>query len=408
MAVVRTTRTGFLGNLFNSILAVPIGILIFLASFGVLFWNEGRPNLGKIAEKKSAEVSAADASLAAGEFVSVTGTFGTTEQLGDPQFLSPGSYITLERVVEQYVWVEHSKTETRDKVGGGTETTTTYTYEKEWTANPPDSSQFQDRSHTNPAQRIPSEEWRVGAASVGAWSLTMSDFSTGGGCIGCRGLPFADTLDLGSIAGQLLGAAATATRDGNYLYMDGSPTAPDVGDHRISFRAVTPGATVTAFGLSEGGRIAPYNFAGDKTFLRVLEGDRATAIASLRTEHSVVTLVLRVVGFLMMWIGMGMVFAPLHAIAGILPFIKKGTKFMVGLITFPIALVLTTVTVVISMILHNIVALIVVFVLVGGLAFWLWKNREAKAAGTVPGGMGAAPGVPPGPPPGAPPGPPPA
>lgn len=406
MAVVRTTRTGFLGNLFNSILAVPIGILIFLASFAVLFWNEGRPNLGKIAERESVVAAADDTSAHQGELVAVTGTLELDEQIGDPQYLANGDYVTLDRVVEQYVWVQHSESETRDKVGGGTETVTTYTYEMEWTSSPQDSSNFEDPSYSNPPQRVFSDSWSATNVSIGAWQLVVAEFQAGGSCIGCRGLPGGSTLDLSDESVKLQGEGVRATRQGNYLYLDGSPATPNIGDHRISFRALQPGGTVTAFGQAEGAGLVGYNFEGDKTFLRMLWGSRDEAISSLRTEHTVITWVLRLVGFFMMWMGMGMVFAPLHAIAGILPFAKKGTKFVVGLVTFPIALVLTVVTIVVSMILHSIVALIIVFILVGGLAFWLWKNRDKNAAqGNVPGGMAAAPagGVPPGPAPGAPP-----
>jgi hypothetical protein len=112
-----------------------------------------------------------------------------------------------------------------------------------------------------------------------------------------------------------------------------------------------------------------------------------------------------------MWIGMQMVFSPLHAIAGILPFLKKGSKFLIALITFPIAFILTSLTIIISAILHSWVALVVVFSVTAGLMGWLWKNRAGKGADTAAAPSVAAPlAAPPGPAPGEelPPGPPPA
>ncbi len=395
MAVVRTTRTGFLGNLFNSILAVPIGILLFLASFAVLFWNEGRTNLANVAVE-SVVAAAQDASGHEGEFVSVTGTLSSDERVGDPQFLMDGPWLELRRVVEQYQWVEHSESETRDKVGGGTETTTTYTYELEWSTTWHDSSRFEDTSYTNVPMRYDSESFSVSSASVGLWTFSAPTAQLPSG----RELALSGDDDV-----KLIGDGARGVVQGNYVYLDGArPGDPGVGDHRVSFRALGQGDTVTMFGEAGGGALTPYNYEGSKTWLRALRGDRDTAIQALQTEHTVMTWILRLVGFLMMWFGMGMVFAPLHAVAGILPFLKKGSRFMVNLITFPIALILTVITIVVSMILHSIVALIIVGLIVAGGAFWLIKNRD-KDAGATP--AAATAGVPPGPPPGSPPGPPP-
>ena len=54
MAIVKTTQKSLLDNLMGSILAVPIGILLFLASFVVLFQSEGCTNLGEVAAASAA------------------------------------------------------------------------------------------------------------------------------------------------------------------------------------------------------------------------------------------------------------------------------------------------------------------------------------------------------------------
>ena len=42
----------------------------------------------------------------------------------------------LKRKVEFYQWTERSSTQKRQKLGGGEETVTTYTYEQAWQAEP--------------------------------------------------------------------------------------------------------------------------------------------------------------------------------------------------------------------------------------------------------------------------------
>lgn len=408
MAIVKTTQKSLLDNLMGSLLAVPIGILLFLASFVVLFQSEGCTNLGDVA----ASAAAVEADTAGGHdesFVSVTGVMATTEKLGDPEFLAPGSYLRLRRDVEQYVWVEHSDSETRDKVGGGTETVTTYTYEMEWTGSPQDSSHFEDRSKRNPPQRVTGESWTASQATVGAWGFD----------VGSANLPGSERVTVSQ--DMLRGRAAAGTLQGGYVYLDGSASNPTLGDHRVSFSAIASGETATAFGLARGERLEPYAYEDGESWLGVRYGSREEAIATFNTEHAMMMWLLRIGGFFMMFIGMNMVFSPLQAIAGIIPFIKRGTTKLVSLVTFPIALVLTGLTIVVGKIFHSVLGLIIMGALCAAGGFLLYKRfKQAKEADAGPMGapagmpsgappMGPPPGAPPmGPPPGAPPAGPPA
>jgi len=135
MAVTETKTTGFLGNLMNSILAIPIGILLFLASFVVLFMNEGRTDWSKVGER-AVELAATD-TAGTGALVSVTGPLSTAETLGDSPYLQAGSYLVLEREAEMFAWIEDSSTETTNNTGGSTTTRTTYTYPRTGRAPPP-------------------------------------------------------------------------------------------------------------------------------------------------------------------------------------------------------------------------------------------------------------------------------
>jgi hypothetical protein len=404
MAVTETKTTGFLGNLMNSILAIPIGILLFLASFVVLFMNEGRTDWSKVGER-AVELAATD-TAGTGALVSVTGPLSTAETLGDSPYLQAGSYLVLEREAEMFAWIEDSSTETTNNTGGSTTTRTTYTYRTDWTDSPENSSNFREGGHDNPPMGVTSQSYSAVNGTVGMWPLTTAEATMPG------------ASDLAVDASMLAPGLAGAQIVSGFVYLNGAdPNSPDVGDIRISWNALAPGGTVTAFGQAAGGRLVTAETSEGRWF-RILNGDRPTALSSLRTEYVAMGWILRVVGFLMMWFGMSMVFAPLHAIAGILPFLKKGTTFLINLITFPIALVLTTITVVISMILNNWIAMVVVALLFGGIVALLFTMRKKGSDTPAPMGMppgpppgmpfGPPPGPPPGAPPGMPPGPPPA
>jgi len=404
MAIVRTKRTGFFGNMKSAIIGVPIGIILFFASFYVIFKTEGRTNWAKIAATSSA-VSAENASGHDGEFVSISGPIASDESIGDPMFILDGDYITLSRSAEMYAWRENSSTESRDTVGGGTETTTTYTYERQWTSSPQNSSNFQDPSYQNPEMRLQSDSFSVQNARIGAWPFAVSDTRGGVTELFNKGMAGSSSLvpDASVLRPDVM-STHMGTLDGNYIYLFGaSPGNNLVGDHRVSFSALRSGTNVTGFGKIQGGRLVPYEVGSD-TFMRVFSSSREDAISTMKTEYAAAGWIGRLIGFFMMWFGMQMVFGPLHAIAGIIPFLKRGTKFLVGLVTFAVSLVFTTIAIVVSMILHSWVAMLIIGILFGGGIFMLLKMRKKKdpnqnmtadtnaggygpVGGQVPGGM---------------------
>lgn len=394
-----TSSKGFLSNLMSSFLAIPVGILLFLASFWVLFKNEGRTNWSEVSAASTA-VPADPASGTEGAFVSVTGSLGTSAPVGDAPFIQVGPYLQLQRSGEMYAWQQNESRQTRDKVGGGTETITTYTYEMVWTSSPASSSGFQDQTKQNPPAPaiVGTATQTASVGNVGSWTFAPASAN----------LPSGSPLTLDA---TVLVPGVPGRPDGTYLYQGAGPAgAPQLGDVRLSWRAVRTGGNATIFGNVQGTSIVPHVHEGS-SFLRVFTSTRDEALATMQTEYEIQGWLFRILGFLMMWFGMGMVFAPLHAIAGILPFLKKGTTFLVNVITFPIALVLTTITVVVSMILNSWVAILVTCLLFGGIIAALFVMRKkgggaAAAPGPYTAHMGPPPGAPPGfgPPPGPPPG----
>jgi hypothetical protein len=112
--------------------------------------------------------------------------------------------------------------------------------------------------------------------------------------------------------------------------------------------------------------------------------DRAGAIQEMNTEYTMIGWVLRLVGFLLMWIGLGLCFGPITAFLDVLPFLGSAGRFVIGLVALPVALVLSMITIVISILVHNILALIIVFgLLFGGVMLWskLQKQRAQPATG---------------------------
>ena len=155
--VVQVTQQGWGSRLGASIKGVFVGLLLAVGGPALLFWNEGRAvhRAQALAEGAGAVVEAPAGLVAAGldgKLVHVTGTATTAETLKDPLFGIAQPALALERKVEMYQWQEKEEHTQRKKLGGATETVTTYTYSRGWSNEPVDPSSFQERSgHENPA-----------------------------------------------------------------------------------------------------------------------------------------------------------------------------------------------------------------------------------------------------------------
>jgi hypothetical protein len=134
--ITRTVRQGFFSRLANSFVGILFGLLLVPGSVLLIGWNEYRTvhRSRGLAEAEGAVTGVADpfeiSQTQNDKLVHVIGTATTEEKLSDAEFGISQTVLRLERKVEMYQWVEHKEKKTRDKIGGGRETITTYSYEK--------------------------------------------------------------------------------------------------------------------------------------------------------------------------------------------------------------------------------------------------------------------------------------
>src|SRR6266852_9797155 len=140
----------------GSIKSVLFGLFLFIAAFPLMYWNEGRAvrTAKSLTEGLGAVVPIGADSVDGskeGKLVHVSGAVKTTAQLADDAFPVRADGVKLLRTVEMYQWKEHESKESRKKLGGGTETVTTYDYKKDWATGRIDSSSFKKpEGHENP------------------------------------------------------------------------------------------------------------------------------------------------------------------------------------------------------------------------------------------------------------------
>ena len=119
MAYQETKTTGYRTRLSNSIRGIGTGFLMLLGGTVLLWWNEGRAvKTTQMLEEAQGvavhvdDVSNADPSLN-GKLIHAIAFTQTKDSLCDATFGIGSVAIKLDRSVQYYQWVEHSKTDKR-------------------------------------------------------------------------------------------------------------------------------------------------------------------------------------------------------------------------------------------------------------------------------------------------------
>lgn len=372
----------------ESIKSVLVGLIFFVVSFPLLFWNEGRAvkTANSLKEGASAVISVpADKVDPAneGRLVHVSGPVTTEETLTDEELGVSANALKLLRKVEMYQWVEEKHSEEKKKLGGGTETVTTYDYNRQWSDNAVDSSSFRHpEGHENPgALPIESTTQTADVITLGAFTLSPEQVAQINEAVD---LPVkADSADLPQVGDR------TARLDQGRYYLGANPSTPAVGDTRISFQVVQPGPR-SLIARQIGNTFEAYPTEAGDDILLVDEGTHSAEamFKSAQDANRVLTWVLRAVGFILMFLGLLLIFKPIAVFADVVPLVGTLLGAGLGFFSFLTAFFLSLVTIAISWIAVRPVLGIGLLVVALGAIAWLIsvgrKKKKARAAGTLP------------------------
>jgi Transmembrane protein 43 len=404
----KTTKTGLGSRLIGAIKGIFIGILLFVISFGLLYWNEGRVDVSEVA-KNAVEIDADQIDAGADDsFVYVSGEVVSQEQIGDGLYLIPGDYLAVSRTVEMYAWVEKTSSTTEDEWGGGQTTETTYSYAQEWVHSPTSSSGFEyPEDHSNPSKTIEDDSNRVGSAKIGVYGLDMGKLELAG----YRNLSLSedviDTSKLGAASVETDAAVDKSSDDedfsyewsvtvdeeevagnttnesgsglvGDFIFVgEGSLTSPEVGDLRISYSVVRNNTEGTIFAELDGDRLVTYvDEDTEESLYRMFTGTRDEALGTMHGEYKFMLWLFRAIGFVMMWVGLSSLFGPVVIFLGIVPALGSLSRSIVSFVTFIVAALLSIITILISMILHSVIALVVAVVLTLVVVVYFLKRES--------------------------------
>ncbi|MFO0818030.1 MAG: TMEM43 family protein [Pirellulales bacterium] len=393
--VTEVTSVGWFKRLGDSLKSVIVGIVIFLGSFVLLWWNEGRAvhTARALVELKGAVVSApVDRVEAAneGKPVHLTGDTASDAVLADDAFGLAVPGIKLRRKVEMYQWEEEEESKTREKVGGGTETTTTYRYSLTWSKDRIDSSRFHaSKGHENPTLRYATMLQTADPVTMGAFTLSSGLVEQ---IDNYASLPVADQLKFSPED------AAVAVVKGETVYLPTSPgtTKPDpdkpqLGDLRISWEIAKP-AAASLIARQVQATFEPWQASsaqGMGTSIQRLEMGTHSAeamVGQMEAENTLLTWVFRLVGVIAMAVGQIIVMSPLAVFASVIPFFGTMTRSVIGLFSLVTSLTLSLLTIAIAWIAYRPVlgiALLVIAVGVVSVGLWLLRKRAGSSPPAV-------------------------
>lgn len=367
----------------KSFVGVLIGICLFFGSFVLLYWNEGNLDISKYAKAAVDVPAEAPAGAADGLLVDLVGKVESDETLGDQVFLNPGKYLLMERKAEIYAWQEKKEEKTKkDAVGGGSTTEITYNYEKKWMSPTDVRTDFhKPAGHDNSqAQNALFSDAEAKAQVVKMGRYTMST----------NGLTLPAATPLTALETTLtlkpMGRYRPTISDGYVYLKKRGPDQTEIGDERVSYKVLAYPFNGTAFGKLSGNTLQSFTVKGaggdtlkhTETLFRLFAGDKEQALVTMHGEFVTMLWVLRIIGFLAMWIGAMMVFDPLSTILDIVGVVGSVSRFLINTVLFVITLVLSGVTILISMITHNLIVLLLVVAAIIGLVIFVMVQQKGK------------------------------
>lgn len=382
---VEVTRRGFGSRGKDSLGGAFFGVILVIVGTILLFWNEGRAvkRYKDLKEGAGAVVSIGSDKVdpaMEGKLVHLTGETKTGAPLQDGTFGISVPAVRLIREAEMFQWVEVVRTETKNKVGGGTEEIKTYSYEKEWRDSPVDSSRFKVAGdHRNPTEmKYRSETMTAQEVTFGAFTLPSFLVSKIGG---------ARSLAVDSLENAAEEVRATAKLDNGVVYFGSDPKSPAVGDLRVRFLSVPTGpASIVA--QQSGNSFVSYRTktGGSVDLLEAGHVSAAEMFQMAQDRNKMLTWAIRVGGFFLLGMAFSMILRPIAVLASILPFLGRLVGTGTTIVAFLLAGIVWGLTVSFAWIFYRPVLGIIILVVTVFLLVLLVKRarRPAPAAPPLP------------------------
>jgi len=391
MAFTEKTTIGFGEILSLSVGGIVTGFIMFIIGTVLLFWNEGcyvktqatlQEAEGNVVRVE--DVSNVDPGLN-GKLIHASAFADTKDVLTDELFGVSETAIAIDRNVEYYQYEERASTKTKDKIGGGQEQVTTYTYDKRWVSKPVNSADFKDADYTSSnfvLAQVEEKTERAKNVTFGAYKLPPFIISSISGNTPAEiKLSPADLQKWEKvIAANVKGGTASPAVhvNGNVVYFGKSDSNPGIGDVRITLTKILP-ADISIIAKVNGSTFEQYITKNGKSFSKFSMGNVSpeNMFAAAHSSNSTSTWIFRFIGVFLVIGGLRAMFGMLIAIFRILPFVGDIVNAGVGLICAVVGFAWSLLIISIAWLFYRpLIGILLLAVAVGGI--WYLKQRGKK------------------------------
>jgi hypothetical protein len=370
------TRQGWLSRIGGSIVGMLIGFLLVPISIILLYWNEGRAVEAIRAldqgAKQTVEAPASPSAGNDGKLVHVTGMLTKSTAARDPGFhVTAPDLVRLRRQVEMYQWEEHTSTTSHEEVGGTKTTETTYNYSRTWSERRIDSDSFKHpNGHHNP-------QFTVHSATYDGKDVKLGEYRLDG-----KVLSGLDDFKPVSIEG--INPPENYKASGDDFYAGSDPSNPTVGDVKVHFTGVAAENASVVAGQN-GETLSPFSGRDGYTISLVKPGiiSAADLFKAKAAEESTLTWILRLVGFVLMFVGFLLISGPVSTVLAVVPLFEWVAETGFFLAALGLAVPLTLIVIAAAWIVHRPVTGILLLAAAAGALFLIRAQRSKRAVKTA-------------------------
>ncbi len=299
-----TSTKSWGSRILSSLAGVLFGIILIIASFVLIFWNEGHGlhTAQSLEQTQHILITVSSSPLNAKNQLQVvyfSGPAATKDILSDNMFGISENALKLERKVEMYQWEENAETTTKKNYGGSETETKTYQYKQVWSEHLIDSNVFKEQSgHQNPAKMV------ITTKKQYADHVTVGDFILPESLI--QQLSGETPVDLSKVDLAKLQSKLhkKIQLQDDEIYAGDDPSAPKIGDYIISFNAILP-QKVSVIAQQVDNTLQPYIAPAGQPVSLIAMGQQSPQkmIEDAAYANSMMMWIFRVVSLIMMITG---------------------------------------------------------------------------------------------------------
>ena len=392
MAYQETTKQTYGSKVKGSFQGILWGLILIIAGTVILWWNEGRAVKASDALKdfqknyvELSDITTVDPAFE-GKAVHATGVAMTSDTLRDAAFGIAVNAMKLNRHVEYYQWTQQSSSESKDKLGGSTETTTTYTYEPAWCDAPVNSNDFKD-----PDYRGKNFVWRmIEEADQNATDVTFGAYRLTDGIVSRisgeePAYPSLTEAQKKQLLANVTDSTVVVTVSGDQVYIGTDPSTPRIGDVRITFTQVTSPKTISLLQKVVNGTFESYVAKNGKQFSKVEMGtvSAENMISNQKSANKTILWLLRLLGIILVIAGNKGLLGFLSTVFAVVPFVQRIIGTGIGLVATIVGLVWSIIVIALAWVAHRPVLAIALLVVAAALIFWLVSRSRKKKISDV-------------------------